>query len=146
MITKMLLGALIAMAGASGASQAAANAALASRAGLSVALMLNAVVVVAGATLFFLAAGGYRTVGAVWGAPLPYYIGGFCGLFIIGALTFTVPRVGTAVAMALMVLGQGTMALLIDHYGLWGMRVVPLSATRLVGVALLVAGMLLMRR
>jgi len=146
MILKMLLGVLIVLAGASGASQAAANGGLASRAGISVALMLNAIVVITGATLFFVAAGGYRTVGAVWGAPLPYYIGGFCGLFIIAALTFAVPRLGAAVSIALMVLGQGAMALAIDHFGLWGMRAVPWSATRLLGLILLVAGMLLMRR
>jgi transporter family-2 protein len=146
MILKMLLGVVIVLAGASGASQAAANAGLASRAGISVALMLNGIVVMTGATLFFVAAGGYRTAGAAWGAPLPYYIGGFCGLFIIAALTFSVPRLGAAVSMALMVLGQGAMALVIDHFGLWGMRVAPLSATRLLGVVLLVAGMLLMRR
>lgn len=146
MMVKLLLAALIALAGASSASQAAANAGLASRAGLSVAVMLNALVVFAGAAIFFAAAGGHHSLAAVWGAPAPYYIGGFCGLFIIAALTFSVPRVGAAVAMALMVLGQGAMALLIDQYGLWGMRVVPMNASRLLGVLLLVAGMLLMRR
>jgi len=45
-----------------------------------------------------------------------------------------------------MVLGQGVMALVIDHHGLWGMRPVPVTAPRLLGVACLVAGMLLLRR
>ena len=55
-------------------------------------------------------------------------------------------RMGAATALALMVLGQGVMALVIDHHGLWGMRPVPVTAPRLLGVACLVAGMLLLRR
>jgi transporter family-2 protein len=77
---------------------------------------------------------------------LSHYVGGFCGLFVIASLTFAFPRVGAGVALALMVLGQGAMALAIDHYGLWGMRVTPASASRLLGVACLVGGMVLMRR
>ena len=45
-----------------------------------------------------------------------------------------------------MVLGTGAMGVAIDHFGLWGMRVIPLSAPRAVGVLLLVAGTILMRR
>lgn len=77
---------------------------------------------------------------------MSHYVGGFCGLFVIASLTFAFPRVGAGVALALMVLGQGAMALAIDHYGLWGMRVTPASASRLLGVACLVGGMVLMRR
>jgi transporter family-2 protein len=38
------------------------------------------------------------------------------------------------------------MALVIDHFGLWGMPTVALSGSRLLGVAFLIAGVVLLRR
>jgi transporter family-2 protein len=145
-MTKMLLLALAAFAGAAGACQAAANASLAGRAGIANALLVNTVVVFAGVMVLFFATGGPRTFGAVLTAPTADYIGGLGGFFVIATLAFALPRVGAAVALALMVLGQGTMALAIDHYGLWGMKVAPLNVPRVVGLVLLVGGLVLMRR
>jgi transporter family-2 protein len=44
------------------------------------------------------------------------------------------------------VLGQGAMGLVIDHFGLLGMRTIPLTASRFAGALLLVAGVVLLRR
>jgi len=143
---KMLLLALAALAGAAGACQSAANAALAGRAGLGPALMVNALVVLVAVLILCGVTGGLRTMGGVAGAPLGHYIGGLCGCFIIATMALAFPRVGGAFALALMVLGTGAMGAAIDHFGLWGMRVIPLSAPRAVGVLLLVAGTILMRR
>jgi transporter family-2 protein len=143
---KLLLMLVAVLAGAAGACQAAANAALAGRAGLGTALLLNTALVLAGVTALFFATGGPRTLGAVAGAPLSHYVGGLCGFFIIATITFAFPRVGGGVALAAMVMGMGLMGLIIDHYGLWGMRLVPVTASRLAGVACLVAGVVLMRR
>ena len=96
--------------------------------------------------MLLLATGGPRTLARAGGralAPLP---GGCGGFTVIASITFAFPRLGAATALALMVLGQGVMALVIDHFGLWGMRAVPVTAPRLLGVACLVAGMLLLRR
>lgn len=134
------------LAGAAGACQSAANAALAARAGLGAALTVNSTLVLAGTLVLLLLTGGPRTLPAVAGAPWSHYIGGLCGFMIIASLTFIFPRIGAALALALMVLGQGSMALAVDHFGLWGMPVVPLTATRLAGAAFLVLGVILMRR
>ena len=48
--------------------------------------------------------------------------------------------------LAVMVLGQGAMALAIDHFGMWGLPAVSVTGTRLFGVAFLVVGILLLRR
>jgi transporter family-2 protein len=73
-------------------------------------------------------------------------VGGVCGLAIIAGMALVIPRIGNATALALVVLGQGAMALVIDHYGLFGLRTIPFSATRLGGAVLLVAGVVLLRR
>jgi bacterial/archaeal transporter family-2 protein len=145
---KLLLFALAGLAGAAGACQSAANAALAGRAGLGPALLINAVVVLIAVVVLSAFTGGLRafTLATLTGAPLGYYIGGLCGCFIIAVMAFAFPRVGGAFALALFVLGTGVTGVVIDHFGLWGMRVIPLSVPRAAGVVLLVAGMILMRR
>jgi transporter family-2 protein len=141
-----ILFALAAVAGVAAACQAAANAALSSRAGLGAALFLNAVVVLAGTGVLLLFTGGPRALAALGGAPVPHYIAGLCGFVIIAGLALALPRLGAGTALSLMVLGQGAMALVIDHFGLWGVRAVGVSGPRLLGVALLVAGVALLRR
>jgi transporter family-2 protein len=61
-------------------------------------------------------------------------------------MSLVVPRIGNATALALVVLGQGAMGLVIDHFGLLGMRTIPLTASRFAGALLLVAGVVLLRR
>jgi bacterial/archaeal transporter family-2 protein len=143
---RVLLFAMATAAGAAAACQAAANAALSARAGLGAALFLNTLIVLAGTIVMLFASGGPRTLPALAGAPLHHYVGGLCGFVIIGCLTFALPRLGAATAVALMVLGQGVLALIIDHFGLWGIPTVAVSGPRLLGVALLVAGVVLLRR
>jgi transporter family-2 protein len=55
------------------------------------------------------------------------------------------PRLGAALMLAASIVGQLGAALIIDHYGFFGGEVIQVSAMRLVGVALLVAGVILIR-
>ena len=71
------------------------------------------------------------------------WAGGFLGVFHVGAALLLVPRVGADTTVGLYVAGQMTAGLLLDHFGLVG---VPLHATRLFGAAMVVAGVLLLRR
>jgi transporter family-2 protein len=134
------------LAGAAGACQSAANAALAARAGIGAALTVNSLVVLAGTLALLMATGGPRSLPAVAGAPPSHYVGGLCGFLIIVSLTFTFPRIGAALSLALMVLGTSAAALVIDHFGMWRMPIIPITATRLAGGAFLVLGVILMRR
>jgi bacterial/archaeal transporter family-2 protein len=143
---KLVLFAIAALAGAAAACQAAANAAITARAGIGTALMINTLVVLVGVSVLFVVTGGPRTFAQAAGAPWHHYIAGLCGFFIIASITFAFPRTGAALATALMVLGMGAMSLLVDHFGWWGMPVIPLSASRVAGVILLVSGTVFMRR
>lgn len=56
---------------------------------------------------------------------------------IFGAI-FTVPRLGAATVLALMVVGQMLGSLAFDQFGLFGIPHRPTDATRLIGAAFLV--------
>jgi bacterial/archaeal transporter family-2 protein len=143
---RFLLPALAVTAGVAAACQAAANSALATRASLGAALFLNTAIVWAGTFILMLASGGPGALRALPGAPPHHYIAGLCGFVVIASITFVLPRLGAAVTLALMVMGQGAMALAVDHFGLWGLPAVPVSLTRLAGVGFLVLGILLLRK
>ena len=57
-----------------------------------------------------------------------------------------VPRLGVAMTVILMVAGQILISVLLDHFGALGVPKQPLNLTRLLGVALVFGGVLLVRR
>jgi transporter family-2 protein len=133
------------VAGIASALQATTNGALAVRIGLGSALLVS-IAVTAGAVLVVWAAEGGSVRGLVpTGASWPLYLGGLYGFTVIAALAIAFPRLGGAWTIALLVLGQGVMALTIDHLGLFGQPRDPISIARLAGVALVIAGVFLMR-
>ena len=79
------------------------------------------------------------------GASWTLYTGGLFGFMIIASLTLVFPKIGAAYAIALMVGGQCLAALLIDHFGIMGMPREPLTMQRLLGVALVAAGVVTVR-
>lgn len=56
------------------------------------------------------------------------------------------PRLGVASTITLMIAGQLALSLVLDHFGWLGVPRQPLSLTRVAGVALVLAGVLLVRR
>lgn len=71
--------------------------------------------------------------------------GGFFGTVYIAISILLVPRLGTATFVALLVAGQMLCSLAFDHYGWFGVPQHPADPLRLVGAALLVAGVVLIR-
>ena len=79
---------------------------------------------------------------------LPWWAwtGGMLGITFV-VVTIVLPaKLGTALMFATLILGQMVASVLIDHYGFRGVPVLPLSFTRILGVALLIAGVLFIRR
>lgn len=74
------------------------------------------------------------------------WIAGILGAFYVAAVIILAPRLGTALTFVLVVAGQMTVSLVLDHYGLLGLPVKQINWQRLLGVAFLVAGVLLIRR
>ena len=78
-------------------------------------------------------------------APWWMWTGGFFGATFILMAVISTPVLGAALMLASSIVGQLGAALVIDHYGLFGTTVIPISLTRVVGVALLAVGVMLIR-
>jgi transporter family-2 protein len=74
------------------------------------------------------------------------WMGGLFGAIFIALSIYLVPVLGAATFVALLVTGQMLGAATFDHFGWLGVPQQTFSLTRLLGIALLVAGVVLMRR
>ena len=138
---------LVTLAGAATALQAPINARLATAVGSAV-----------NAALVSFAVGTIALIGLALilqvrpdmaaARTLPWYawIGGLCGVIFVIAATWGVPRLGVAMTITLMVAGQLLLGLVLDHFGAFGAPRQPVNLTRMVGVALVIGGVLLVRR
>jgi transporter family-2 protein len=70
--------------------------------------------------------------------------GMFGGAFILLAILL-LPSLGAATLFALVIAGQVLAAVTLDHFGAFGLTPHPISAARLAGAALLIAGVVLIR-
>jgi len=66
--------------------------------------------------------------------------GGLLGAFFVTLTIICVPRLGTTAVMATIIAGQLVSGVLLDHFGLFGLRQLPLTPMRLAGMVLLAAG------
>jgi transporter family-2 protein len=80
------------------------------------------------------------------GIPWWGWLAGFSGAAYVAGSAVLGPMVGGAAFIALIVAGQMTGALLLDHYGALGFPERPVTALRLAGVAMVVVGVVLLTR
>jgi bacterial/archaeal transporter family-2 protein len=78
--------------------------------------------------------------------PLWAWSGGIFGAIFIGLSIITIPKLGGATYIALLVTGQMIAALAVDHFGWLGLQERPIDLPRMLGVALLIGGVVLIRR
>jgi bacterial/archaeal transporter family-2 protein len=78
--------------------------------------------------------------------PLWAWSGGIFGAIFIGLSIITIPKLGGAAYIALLVTGQMIAALAVDHFGWLGVPERPIDLPRMLGVALLIGGVVLIRR
>lgn len=79
-------------------------------------------------------------------APMAAWMGGICGAFFVAAVVVLVPRFGVALTFSLLIAGQMIATLPIDHFGFLGTPVREINLPRLLGVALVILGVILIRR
>jgi len=85
---------------------------------------------------------------ATMAARIPWWAwsGGMFGAIFIALGILLVPKIGAATFIALLVAGQMLASVAFDHFGLLGLAQRPVDLPRNIGVALLIAGVLLIRR
>lgn len=79
------------------------------------------------------------------GQPWWLWSGGALGAFFVAITIYVAPRLGATSMLAWILVGQMLAALALDHCGVLGYPLHPLSLGRIVGVLLLVAGAFLVR-
>lgn len=144
-ILLVLLGLL---AGAGLPLQAGINSAMRTYAGGPIwAALVNFVVGGVGLALFLLLQRSpVPSLGALGRAPWWSWTGGLLGAVFVSSAVVLTPRLGVAVTLSLIVGGQMAGALLLDRLGAFGVVARELTAGRLLGAALVVAGVVLLQR
>ena len=95
------------------------------------------------ASLFY---GGLGSFGQAGKAPWWALVGWLLGAVYVTVAILTVRTLGVSGLTAIVIAGQLTAAVAIDRFGLLGIAKQPIGPTRILGLALLVAGVLLVVR
>ncbi|MDH1265014.1 DMT family transporter [Pseudomonas sp. GD03944] len=96
--------------------------------------------------LLVLARGEMPGLSALKGLNWWHWSGGLLGVMFIATAAFAGPRVGALLFMVLVIAGQLSMALMLDHFGWAGFREAPISLGKIGGLLLIVAGIWMIRR
>ena len=89
----------------------------------------------------------------IWGGgnlgewrSVPWYAlgAGAMGLVVIGAVSITIPRLGVAPTVTLIVVAQLIVGAILDQYGWLGVHIRPIDTTRILGMLTLFLGTWLM--
>jgi bacterial/archaeal transporter family-2 protein len=80
-------------------------------------------------------------------AAVPWWgwLGGFGGAFYVTAVFTAIPVIGTAATVGLTVAGQQIASVFVDSYGWFRLPIRPVSALRLGGVGMLIAGVAIIK-
>lgn len=138
--------ALMIAAGAMIAFQSPINAALARSIGVYNATFVSFAVGVVLAAIVALATGGGGSIRSLPQAPWWQWLGGALGVAYVTAIIVAVPRIGVTTMMVAALAGQLATAMVIDHYGWFGIEARPLELRRLLALPLLAAALYLIHR
>ncbi len=84
--------------------------------------------------------------GLVSKLPLWLWTGGLMGAFFVTTTIILAPKLGAVVLLGTLIAAQMTASLILDHFGLIGYPVQQVSMWRILGVAFLVAGVILVQK
>lgn len=126
---------------------AALNARLGTKIGAPVAASVVLFSVALLACLLVLAISGQgQALGRLASQPKHLFLAGLFVAFYVLSVTWVAPRFGVGNAVFCVLLGQMIAATTIDHFGLFGAALHPISPMRLAGLAAMVAGLALIQR
>ena len=79
-------------------------------------------------------------------APWHLFVGGMLGAIFVSSVIFFIPKIGVSTVLAASIAGQLIAASIIDHFGIFGLSVHPISAGRVAGILLLLGGIFLIQK
>ena len=111
------------------------------------AAAISILVAFIGALLMILVAGrGDTSRASLSAVPWWIYLAGFIGTAFVAGGVLIAPVTGALLFFLCAIAGQLLGATLADHFGAFGLEVRPISLERLAGLALVLAGVVLVRR
>lgn len=93
--------------------------------------------------LFYRDTTKFKDLGTV---PWWMFAVGIFGVILYLTIAHTIPRIGVTTALTLIIVGQLTTGIIIDHFGLLEVATRSIDLTRLLGAGLLLAGAYLIAR
>ncbi|WP_409300021.1 DMT family transporter [Peribacillus sp. SCS-155] len=79
---------------------------------------------------------GKGDISAITTVPKWQLIGGMLGAFYVTAMVFVVPKIGVTLTVMSVIIGQVLIAMLIDHFGLFGGMRMPINERKLAAIFL----------
>ncbi len=76
--------------------------------------------------------------------PFYLYSAGAIGVFTVLFNNLTFSTLGVSLTLALGLLGQSVASVIIDHFGLWGMKVMKYQKKKLIGLVFIISGIVIM--
>ena len=132
--------------GAAFACQPAINAVAAKALGSPLpATVVSVAITFLASAVIMVATGTTPSVQAMTSLPWWIILGGLIGVLVVGGGVAIVPVTGVALFFVCMIAGQLMGSVLLDHIGAFGMAVREVTAPRLIGIVLALAGVLLVR-
>ena len=137
---------LVFIAGGMVALQAPTNAILAKAGGSPIlAALISFTVGTAALLMVWVATPNRPGSSAFSGLPWYAWIGGLYGAMFVAVAAYAAPKIGVASLITIGIAGQIAMALLLDHIGAMGLTRDPITAGRIAGAVLVIAGVVLVR-
>lgn len=132
------------IAGVSMALQGSLNTILSKAIGLLEATFVVHVIGVIALIVLLLLRLGHGSLARMGEAPWYAYLGGLLSIVILYAVMASISKLGVSIATTAIIVGQVSTALIIDHFGLFGLQEIPFTWWKVLGIAFLATGAKLM--
>ena len=93
--------------------------------------------------VWFLGKGSFKEIGAV---NKIYLLGGVLGMIITVTVMFSIQGLSPTTAISIILISQLAVAALIDAFGWFGTEQMPFGLTKYIGLALMIAGVIVFKR
>ena len=78
-------------------------------------------------------------------APWAWFAGGLSGALVVTTTVIAAPRIGIALTLVCIIVGQMLVSTACDHFGTFGVPKQPVSLTKLLGIVLMIGGAALVK-